>query len=133
MEALRKVAVQSGLTKKQFDFLLATLGATPEQITTTLKLSGVTEAQAALEPYSALINKATEQFRQFTGKIRSEGAKEALTQETRVIPLLNPTATTTSEQPSPNAKAPLTSDEAYSLHLKMLKQESERSRRGLRQ
>jgi hypothetical protein len=56
VEALRKVAIQSGLTKKQFDFLLATLGATPEQITTDLKLSGVTEAKAALEPYSVLIN-----------------------------------------------------------------------------
>lgn len=82
--------------------------------------------------YAALINRATEQFRQFTGKLRNEGAKEALTQETRVIALLNPTATSSSEQPSPQAKAPLSSDESYAIHMKMLKDESERSRRGLR-
>lgn len=80
---------------------------------------------------AALLNKATDNFRSFTGRIRSEGAKEALTQETRTIPLLSNTApATATEQPS--QKAPLTSDEAYSLHLKMLKEQEQRSHRGLR-
>lgn len=82
---------------------------------------------------AALMQKATETFRQFTGKLRSEGAKEALTQETRVIPLLSNTASATSpENPSSNGKAPLTSDEAYALHMKMLKEQEQKSHRGLR-
>jgi hypothetical protein len=77
-----------------------------------------------------LLTKATDNFRQFTGKIRTEGAKEALTQETRVIPLLSPSSTTTTEQPS--NKAPLTSDDAFALHMKMLKEQEQKSHRGLR-
>lgn len=79
---------------------------------------------------AALLSKATDNFRQFTGKIRTEGAKEALTQETRTIPLLQPSSTTTAtEQP---AKAPLTADAAYEQHLQMLKSQEQRSHRGLR-
>lgn len=78
----------------------------------------------------ALLAKATENFRQFTGKIRTEGAKEALTTETRVIPIVSSTAQpTATEQP---AKAPLNFDEAYSLHMKMLKEQEQRSHRPLR-
>ncbi len=78
----------------------------------------------------ALFSKATENFRAFTGKIRTEGAKEALTQETRVVPLVSSTAPAATEQPE--GKAPLTSDQAYDLHLKMLKEQEQRSHRGLR-
>lgn len=77
-----------------------------------------------------LFKTATDNFRQFTGKIRTEGAKEALTQETRTIPLLNNTAPTpATEQP---AKAPLTADAAYEQHMRMLKAQEQRSHRGLR-
>lgn len=81
---------------------------------------------------AALLKQATDNFRAITGKLRSEGAKEALTQETRVIPLLSNTATSSSEQPSSQAKAPLSSDDAFSLHLKMLKEQEQKSKRGLR-
>jgi len=78
----------------------------------------------------ALFAKATDNFRQFTGKLRTEGAKEALTQETRTIPLLTGTAQPqATEQP---AKAPLTADEAYAAHMRMLKEQEQRSHRGLR-
>jgi len=88
------------------------------------------DPELARDP-AALLNKATDNFRQFTGRIRTEGAKEALTQETRTIPLLSNTApAAATEQPSP--KAPLSSDDAYSLHLKMLKENEQRSHRGLR-
>lgn len=89
------------------------------------------DPELAKDP-AALLNKATENFRAITGKLRSEGAKEALTQETRVIPLLSNTATSSSEQPSSQAKAPLSSDDAFSLHLKMLKEQEQKSKRGLR-
>lgn len=56
IDGLRKVAVQSGLTKVQFDALLTTLGATPTQIRTDLELAGVDDAQTALEPYAALLD-----------------------------------------------------------------------------
>ena len=77
-----------------------------------------------------LMQTATDNFRQVTGKLRTEGAKEALTQETRTIPLLSGTTPPATEQPS--SKAPLTTDEAFSLHLKMLKEQEQRSHRGLR-
>lgn len=80
----------------------------------------------------ALLNKATENFRAIAGKLRSDGAKEALTQETRVIPLLSNTAGSSTEQPSSQAKAPLSSDDAFALHLKMLKEQEQKSKRGLR-
>ena len=80
----------------------------------------------------ALINKATDKFREWTGKIRTAGAKEALTTETRVIPLLSNTApAAATEQPS-NGKAPLNSDDAFNLHIRMLKEQEQRSHRGLR-
>jgi hypothetical protein len=79
---------------------------------------------------AALLNKATDNFRQFTGKIRTEGAKEALTQETRVIPLVSSSTPPATEQPA--TKAPLTTDEAYSQHLNFLKEQEKRSHRGLR-
>ena len=80
---------------------------------------------------AALLTKATDNFRSFTGKIRSEGAKEALTQETRVIPLVSNTApAAATEQPS--TKAPLTADAAFEQHMAMLKQQEQRSHRGLR-
>lgn len=87
------------------------------------------EPELAKNP-SALFDKATANFRQLTGKFRTEGAKEALTQETRVIPLASSSTTpTASEQP---AKAPLTADAAYEQHLRMLKENENRSHRGLR-
>jgi len=80
--------------------------------------------------HEALLQKATDNFRQFTGKIRSEGAKEALTQETRTIPLLSSTPAATTEQPS--GKAPLTAESAFDLHMRMLKEQEQKSHRGLR-
>jgi hypothetical protein len=89
-----------------------------------------TDPELAKNP-AELLNKATDNFRQITGKLRNEGAKEALTQETRVIPLLNNAAPSApSEQPS--SKAPLTSDDAYALHMRMLKEQEQKSHRGLR-
>lgn len=80
--------------------------------------------------HAALLSRATDNFRKFTGKIRTEGAKEALTQETRTIPLLNGSSTpAATEQP---AKAPLTQDASFEMHLKMLKEQEQRSHRGLR-
>lgn len=79
---------------------------------------------------AALFDKATANFRQFTGKLRTEGAKEALTQETRVVPLVSSTTTpSTTEHP---AKAPLSADEAYNLHMQFLKEQEKKSHRGLR-
>ncbi len=96
-----------------------------------MALIAQSDSELAKDP-AALLNKATDNFRQFTGKIRTEGAKEALTQETRVIPLVTNTAPSAgTEQPS-NGKAPLTSDDAYALHMKMLKEQEQRSHRGLR-
>lgn len=80
--------------------------------------------------HEALLQKATDNFRQFTGKIRSEGAKEALTTETRTIPLLSTTAPQATEQPQ--NKAPLTADEAYSAHMSFLKEQEKKTHRGLR-
>jgi hypothetical protein len=77
-----------------------------------------------------LLQTATDNFRQFTGKIRTEGAREALTTETRTIPLLSGTTPPATEQPT--QKAPLTADEAYQIHLKFLKENEQRSHRGLR-
>jgi hypothetical protein len=78
-----------------------------------------------------LLTKATDTVREFFGTIRTEAKKEALAQETRVIPLLSNTAqTAATEQPS--QKAPLTSDDAYNMHLRMLKEQEQKSRRGLR-
>lgn len=79
----------------------------------------------------ALLQKATDNFRQFTGKIRTEGAKEALTQETRVIPLLQPSSTTTAAE-QPSQKAPLTPDTAFDMHMRFLKEQEQKSHRGLR-
>lgn len=88
-----------------------------------------TDPELAAKPVD-LFQKATTNFRQIAGKLRTEGAKEALTTETRVTPLLSNTAPTpATEQP---AKAPLTADEAYGLHLQMLKKEEQRTHRGLR-
>lgn len=87
------------------------------------------DPELAKDP-NALIAKATANFRQMVGKIRTEGAKEALTTETRSIPLLSNTAQpTASGEPE---KAPLTWDDAFDSHLKMLKAEEQRSHRGLR-
>lgn len=78
-----------------------------------------------------LLEKATANFRQLTGKLRSEGAKEALTQQTRVIPLLSNTAPSTASG-NPPKEAPLTSDQAFDLHMKSLKEAEQKSHRGLR-
>lgn len=88
------------------------------------------DPELAKDP-AALINKATDNFRAIAGKIRSEGAKEALTQETRVIPLASnsPAPPSSTEQPG---KAPLTFDDAFDAHMKMMKQQEQRSHRGLR-
>lgn len=88
-----------------------------------------TDPELAAKPVE-LFQKATTNFRQIAGKLRTEGAKEALTTETRVTPLLSNTAPTpATEQP---AKAPLTADDAYAMHLQMLKKEEQRTHRGLR-
>jgi len=77
-----------------------------------------------------LLAKATENFRQTLGAIRAQGAKEALTTETRVTPLLSSTSPSpATEQPS---KAPLTADAAFDAHMQMLKAEERRSHTGLR-
>lgn len=88
------------------------------------------DPKLAEEP-SALFDRATARFREFTGKLRTEGAKEALTQETRVIPLAS-SSTTPSATEHPPQKAPLTADQAYEAHLQMLKEQEKRSHRGLR-
>ena len=79
----------------------------------------------------ALLAKATEQYRSMVGRIRTEGAREALTMETRVIPLVTNTAPAPAPEQPPQ-KAPLTSDEAFDNHIRMLKAEEQRSHRGLR-
>ena len=81
-----------------------------------------------------LIQTATANFRNLTGKLRSEGAKEALTQETRVIPLLSNTApaAATEQSANKNGATPLSSDDAYSMHIRMLKEQEQKSHRGLR-
>lgn len=55
IEVLRKVAVAGGITKAQFDGLLSTLLATPDQVVTNLVLAGVPEAMNALQPYDDLL------------------------------------------------------------------------------
>lgn len=88
------------------------------------------DPEIAKDP-SRLMQSATDNFRAITGKLRTEGAKEALTQQTRVIPLLSNTApAAATEQPS--QKAPLSSDDAYSTHMRMLKEQEQKSHRGLR-
>jgi hypothetical protein len=80
---------------------------------------------------AALLTKATDNFRQFTGKLRTDGAKEALTQQTRVIPLLSNTAPApATEQPPP--KAPQTPSDTLDAHVRWLKEQEQRSHRGLR-
>jgi hypothetical protein len=78
----------------------------------------------------ALLDKATGTYREMTGKIRSEAAKEALTTQTRVTPLLSNTAPapTTGQPP----KAPLSGDAAFNEHMAMLRNEQSRTRHGLR-
>lgn len=83
------------------------------------------------EDPSVLFDRATARFREFSGKLRTEGAKEALTQETRVIPLA-PSSTTPSATEHPPQKAPLTAEDAYTLHMRMLKEQEQKSHRGLR-
>lgn len=73
---------------------------------------------------------ATTNYRQIIGKARTEGAKEALTQETRVIPLLSNTAPPANGQPP--KETPLSPDDAFNAHIKMLKEQEQRSHRGLR-
>jgi len=88
-----------------------------------------TDPELAANP-AALINKATDNFRAIAGKIRAEGAKEALTQETRVIPLAStPAPPATTEQP---AKAPLTFDDSFEAWMKMAKEAERKTHRGLR-
>lgn len=89
-----------------------------------------TNPELAKDP-EALFNQATANFRQITGKIRTEGMREALTQETRVIPL-SPTAPTQSVTEQPGKPAPMSGDEAYNLTMRMLKEQEQRSHRGLR-
>jgi hypothetical protein len=79
----------------------------------------------------ALFDKATANFRQLTGKFRTEGAKEALTQETRLVPLVS-SGTTPEAAGQPPQKTPLTADDSFALHLRMLKGEEQKSHRGLR-
>jgi hypothetical protein len=80
---------------------------------------------------AALLTKATDTFRQFTGRLRTEGAKEALTQETRTIPLLSNSAPAAATE-HPSTKAPLTADAAFDKHMAMLKEQEQKSHRGLR-
>jgi hypothetical protein len=77
-----------------------------------------------------LYDKSTANFRDFLGKIRMDAQKEALTQETRVIPLAStPPTPTATEQPATRA---LSSDDAFDAHMKMLKAAERRSKTGLR-
>jgi len=88
-----------------------------------------TDPELAADPQRLMMT-ATANFRQLTGKLRSEGAKEALTQETRVIPLLSNTAPPANGQPP--KETPLSPDDAFNAHIKMLKEQEQRSHRGLR-
>jgi hypothetical protein len=87
------------------------------------------DPEIAKDP-ARLMKTATDNFRQIVGKLRTDGAKEALTQETRTIPLLSGTTPGATEQP--REKAPLTADEAYQSHLQFLKEQEKKSHRGLR-
>jgi hypothetical protein len=87
------------------------------------------DPELAVDP-KRLFATATANFRQVTGKLRTEGAKEALTQETRVIPLLSNTAPPANGQPP--KETPLSPDDAFNAHIKMLKEQEQRSHRGLR-
>lgn len=78
-----------------------------------------------------LIKTATDNFRQFTGKIRAAGAKEALTTETRVIPLVSSTAPAPATE-QPPSRAPQTQSDITDSHVAWLKQQEQRSHRGLR-
>lgn len=82
----------------------------------------------------ALLDKATANFRQFTGKLRTEGAKEALTTETKVIRLSESTAPegSTRETSSAGKGSPMSRDESFDLSMKFLKDQERRSHRGLR-
>jgi hypothetical protein len=82
IEVLRKVALAGGITKKEFDGLLATLLATPDQVVTNLVLAGVPDAMNALEPYSKLLDAIDPDKRTL---IEQVGAEDA----TRAIELLN--------------------------------------------
>lgn len=87
------------------------------------------DPEIAKDP-ARLMQTATANFRQVAGKLRSEGAKEALTQETRIIPLLSNTAPPANGQPP--QETPLSPDAAFDAHIQMLKQQEQRSHRGLR-
>lgn len=81
----------------------------------------------------ALLDKATANFRQFTGKLRTEGAKEALTTQTKIIKLTESTAPEgQTTETSAGKGSPLSSDESFDITMKMLKDQERRSHRGLR-
>ena len=82
---------------------------------------------------AALLDRATTQFRQFTGKLRAEGAKEALTTETRVIPLVTNTAPSVATENPSSMKAPLKTPDQYNDDwVAFLKSQEQKSHRGLR-
>lgn len=96
------------------------------QIATELTAS---DPELAKDPV-ALVNRASDTWRQITGKIRTDAKKEALTTESRVIRLQDTAPATATEQPS--QKAPLSDDAAFDTHIRMLKAEERRSHQGLR-
>ncbi len=51
VDALGKLAAETGLTKKQYEDYLRTLGLTPAQIETQLKVAGIPEAAAELNTF----------------------------------------------------------------------------------
>lgn len=81
---------------------------------------------------AALLAEATTRFRQSIGRLRTDAAREALTTESRVIPLLQNTSAPPDATEHPSQKAPLTPDAAHDAHMRFLKAEERRSHRGLR-
>lgn len=85
----------------------------------------------ALNP-QALLSEATTRFRAAIGKLRTDAAREALTTETRVVPLLQDAGAPPEATEHPPQKAPLSNDEAYESHMRFLKVQERRTHRGLR-
>jgi hypothetical protein len=63
VDALQKVAEQTGLTKKQFDDYLAVIGLTPAEVSTKIAVTGVPEAKAAADGVKTYIEQLSPQVR----------------------------------------------------------------------
>jgi hypothetical protein len=63
VDALGKVAAGAGLTKTQYDGLLASYGLTPTEVATKITLAGVPEAKAAADDVKSYIEKLDPKLR----------------------------------------------------------------------